>query len=91
MALALLLIGAEAAGPATTDELHRLEARFEERLSALQSQMDLLRQENAELRQGGGGRTAAGEGGRRLSQEGRRLNPASQGGFIGTRGGENER
>ena len=54
MALALLLIGAEAAGPATTDELHRLEARFEERLSALQSQMDLLRQENAELRQGGG-------------------------------------
>ena len=79
MALALLLIGAEAAGPATTDELHRLEARFEERLSALQSQMDLLRQENAELRQGrGGARTAADEGGRRLSQEGRRLNPASQ-------------
>ena len=78
MALALLLIGAEASGPATTDELHRLEARFEARLSALQSQVDLLRQENSELRRGAGGRTAAGEGGWRLSQEGRRLNPASQ-------------
>jgi hypothetical protein len=67
----------------TDADLQQLEAKFEQRLAALQSQVDLLRQENAELRQGRGpppgGDSSADSMGRDLAgTAGRRLNPANQ-------------
>jgi len=67
---------------AVTDaDLQQLEVKFEQRLAALQSQVDSLRQENMELRQGTRDvGAAAGEGGRWFSEGRRRLDspPASQ-------------
>merc|ERR1719197_717513 len=70
------------AGAVTDADLQQLEAKFEQRLAAMQSQMDLLRQENAELRQGraplGMDSTRDSRGRGLAGSEGRRLNPASQ-------------
>ena len=81
--MALALFATAFAGAVADADLQQLEAKFEQRLAALQSQVDLLRQENVELRQGRGplpGRDSTADSmGRGLAgSEGRRLNPATQ-------------
>lgn len=78
MALALFAF----AGAVTDADLQQLEARLGQQLATLQSQVDLLRRENAELRQGRAplGRDSTRDimGSGLAGSEGRRLSPATQ-------------